>query len=127
MLNEVRLIGRLGKNPELRYTASEVAVAEFSLATSERFKAKDGETQERTEWHNIVVWKGLAETCHKFLTKGKLVFVGGKIKTRSYDDRDGNKRYITEIVADQVKFLDKVEDMAWFDDPPQSGEQDQRF
>jgi single-strand DNA-binding protein len=61
------------------------------------------------------------------LTKGKLVFVGGKIKTRSYDDRDGNKRYITEIIADQVKFLDKVEDQAWFDDPPQSGEQDQRF
>lgn len=127
MLNEVRLIGRLGKNPELRYTPSGDAVAEFSLATSERFKAKDGENQERTEWHNIVVWKGLAETCHKFLTKGKLVFVGGKIKTRSYDDREGNKRYITEIVADQVKFLDKVEDQAWLDDPPQSGEQDQRF
>jgi single-strand DNA-binding protein len=127
MLNEVRLIGRLGKNPELRYTPSGDAVGEISLATSERFKAKDGEAQERTEWHHIVAWKGLAETCHKFLTKGKLVFVAGKIKTRSYDDRDGNKRYITEIVADQVKFLDKVEDQAWFDDPPQSGEQDQRF
>jgi len=107
MLNKVQLIGNLGKDPELRHTASGTAVATFSLATSTKHKNKDGDFVEKTEWHNIVVWRQLAELCSQFLHKGRLVFIEGKIQTRSYDDRDGNKRYITEIIADNVKFLEK--------------------
>lgn len=104
-VNKVILVGNLGKDPELRYTPSGDAVATFSIATSERFKGRDGQQQERTEWHNIVAWRGLGETCGKYLHKGRQVYIEGKIQTRSYDDRDGNKRYITEIVAQTVQFL----------------------
>jgi single-strand DNA-binding protein len=104
-INKVILVGNLGKDPELRYTPSGAAVATFSLATSERYKDKSGEMQEKTEWHNIVAWRQLAEICGKYLHKGKQVYIEGKIQTRSYDDRDGNKRYITEIVADQMQML----------------------
>ncbi len=104
-VNKVILVGNLGKDPELRYTPSGAAVVNFSLATSERYKDKSGEMQEKTEWHNIVAWRQLAEICGKFLHKGKQVYIEGKITTRSYDDRDGNKRYITEIVADQMQML----------------------
>jgi len=90
MLNKVQLIGHLGKDPELRYTSSGIAVATFSLATSEKRK-KDGETITKTEWHNIVTWRSLAELCEKYLKKGRLVFIEGKIQTRSYDDRDNNR------------------------------------
>jgi len=107
-VNKVILVGNLGKDPDLRYTPSGAAVAGFSLATSEKFKDRDGQMQERTEWHNIVAWRQLAETCAKYLTKGKMVYLEGKIQTRNYADRDGNKRYITEIVADQMRFLDKA-------------------
>ncbi len=104
-VNKVILVGNLGKDPELRYTPSGAAVANFSLATSERYKDKSGEMQEKTEWHNIVVWRQLAEICGKYLHKGKQVYIEGRIQNRSYDDRDGNKRYITEIVADQMQML----------------------
>jgi len=104
-VNKVILVGRLGKDPELRYTPSGAAVATFSMATSERYTDRDGNRQEKTEWHNIVAWRQLAETCGKYLHKGKQVYIEGKIQTRSYDDRDGNKRYITEIVADQMQML----------------------
>lgn len=104
-VNKVILVGNLGKDPELRYTPSGDAVATFTLATSERFKGRDGQMQEKTEWHNIVVWRQLAEICGKFLHKGKQVYIEGKIQSRSYDDRDGNKRYITEIIADQMQML----------------------
>ena len=104
-VNKVILVGNLGKDPELRYTSSGTAVASFSLATSERFKDRSGEQQEKTEWHNIVVWRNLAEICGKYLHKGKQVYIEGRIQTRSYDDRDGNKKYITEIVADQMQML----------------------
>lgn len=104
-VNKVILVGNLGKDPELRYTPSGDAVATFTIATSERFKGRDGQLQEKTEWHNIVAWRQLAEICGKFLHKGKQVYIEGKIQTRSYDDRDGNKRYITEIVADQMQML----------------------
>ena len=104
-VNKVILVGRLGKDPELRYTPSGTAVATFSMATTENFKDRDGNRQEKTEWHNIVAWRQLAEICGKFLHKGKQVYIEGKIQTRSYDDRDGNKRYITEIVADQMQML----------------------
>ncbi|MDT8421891.1 MAG: single-stranded DNA-binding protein [Desulfuromonadales bacterium] len=104
-VNKVILVGNLGKDPELRYTPSGAAVATFSLATTERYKDRDGNRQEKTEWHNVVVWRQLAEICGKYLHKGKQVYIEGRIQTRSYDDRDGNKRYITEIVADQMQML----------------------
>ena len=109
-VNKVILVGNLGKDPELRYTPSGAAVATFSLATSERYKDRNGETQEKTEWHNIVAWRQLAEICGKYLHKGKQIYIEGRIQTRSYDDRDGNKRYITEIVADQMQMLGRAGD-----------------
>lgn len=109
-VNKVILVGNLGKDPELRYTASGTAVANFTLATSERFKDRNGEQQKRTEWHNIVAWAGLAEICGKYLKKGKQVYIEGRIQTRSYDDRDGNKRYVAEIVADQMQMLGRAGD-----------------
>lgn len=104
-VNKVILIGNLGKDPELRYTPGGTAVCTFSLATTEKFKNKQGEQQDRTEWHNIVTWSGLAEICGKYLEKGKSVYIEGRIQSRSYDDRDGNKRYVTEIVANDMKML----------------------
>ncbi|MDO3377427.1 single-stranded DNA-binding protein [Geoalkalibacter halelectricus] len=104
-INKVILVGNLGKDPELRYTPSGAPVATFSLATSERYKDRNGEQQEKTEWHNIVAWRQLAEICGKYLHKGKQVYIEGKIQTRKYQDRDGNDRYITEIVADQMQML----------------------
>ena len=105
MVNKAILVGNLGKDPELRYTQSGQAVCSFSIATSERYKDKQGEQQEKTEWHNIVAWGNLAEICGKYLEKGKTVYIEGKITNRSYDDRDGNKRYITEIVASEMKMI----------------------
>lgn len=104
-INKVILVGNLGKDPELRYTPSGAAVCTFSLATSDKFKNKAGESQENTEWHNIVAWKGLAEICGKYLHKGKQVYVEGKLQTRSYEDRNGNKRNVTEIVISQMQML----------------------
>ncbi len=109
-VNKVILVGNLGKDPDLRYTPSGAAVATFSIATTERYKDRDGNRQEKTEWHNIVAWRQLAEICGKFLHKGKQVYIEGKIQTRSYDDRDGNKKYITEIVADQMQMLGSKSD-----------------
>lgn len=102
-VNKVILVGNLGKDPELRYTPSGAAVATFSLATTNPFKDREGNRS--TEWHNVVAWRQLAEICGKYLHKGKQVYIEGRIQTRSYDDRDGNKRYITEIVADQMQML----------------------
>jgi single-strand DNA-binding protein len=110
MVNKVMLIGRLGKDPEMRYTAGGAPVANFSLATNESWKGQNGERQERTEWHNIVVWNKLAETCNQYLSKGKLVFIEGRIQTREWDDKDGNKRRTTEIVASDMKMLERKGD-----------------
>ena len=104
-VNKVILVGNLGKDPELRYTPSGTAVCTFSLATTDRFKNKQGEQQERTEWHNIVVWAGLAEICGKYLTKGKQIYIEGRIQTRDWEDKEGVKRYTTEIVASQMIML----------------------
>jgi len=105
-INKVILIGRLGSDPEVRYTPSGVAVANFSVATSEEWKDKDsGEKKERTEWHRIVAWRRLGEICGEYLSKGKQVYVEGRIQTRSWDDRDGNKKYTTEIIANDIQFL----------------------
>jgi single-strand DNA-binding protein len=106
-LNKVMLIGNLGKDPETRYTASGVAVATFTIATNESWKDQEGNLQERTEWHNIVAWRKLAEICGEWLKKGKRVYIEGRIQTRSYDDKNtGAKKYMTEIVADNMIMLD---------------------
>jgi len=104
-VNKVILIGNLGRDPELRYTPSGQAVANFTLATNERWRDKDGNNQDRTEWHNIVVWGRQAETAKEYLSKGRPVYIEGRLQTRSWDDKDGNKRYTTEIVAQRVQFL----------------------
>jgi len=105
-INKAILVGRLGADPEVRYTPSGVAVANFNIATSEEWKDKDtGEKKERTEWHRIVVWGKLGELCGEYLSKGRQVYIEGRIQTRSWDDRDGNKRYTTEIIANDVQFL----------------------
>jgi len=106
-LNKVMLIGNLGRDPEVRYTPSGVAVATFTIATNESWRDQDGNTQERTEWHNIVAWRKLAEICGEWLKKGKKVYIEGRLQTRSYDDKNtGTKRYMTEIVADNMIMLD---------------------
>ena len=104
-VNKAILIGNLGKDPELRYTPGGQAVASFSLATGEKWRDKDGNLQDRTEWHNIVVWGRQAETAKEYLSKGRSVYVEGRIQTRSWEDKDGNKRYTTEIVAQRLQFL----------------------
>ena len=104
-LNKVQLIGNLGRDPELKYTSAGVAVATFSIATSDSWKDQEGNTQERTEWHNIVAWRKLAEICGEWLKKGKRVYIEGKLQTRTYE-KDGVKKYMTEIVADQLIMLD---------------------
>lgn len=104
------MVGRLGKDPEVRHLENNNIVANFPLATSEVFRDKSGERVEQTEWHTIVVWRRLAEIAEKFLRKGSLVYVEGKIKTRSWEDKDGNKRYTTEIVADTFQMMDKASD-----------------
>ena len=110
MVNKVVLIGNAGKDPEVRYLDNDTAVASFSLATSESYKDKNGEWQTKTEWHNIVVWRNTAKYVESRLKKGMQVYVEGKITTRSWDDKDGNKRYTTEIVANTIKLLGKRED-----------------
>ena len=104
-VNKAILVGNLGSDPEMRYTPSGQGVCEFRVATNESWNDKNGQRQERTEWHRIVVWGKRAEVCSKYLSKGRSVYVEGRIQTRTYDDKDGNKRYITEIVAQDVQFL----------------------
>jgi single-strand DNA-binding protein len=105
-INKVIIVGNLGKDPEVSYVPSGAAVAKFSVATSETWKDKtSGEKKERTEWHRIVAWDKLGEICGKYLSKGRQVYVEGKLQSRSYDDKDGVKRYVTEIIAQDVQFL----------------------
>lgn len=104
-LNKVMLIGNLGKDPELRYTANGTAVASFSVATTDSWKNTEGVVQERTEWHNIIAWNKLAEVCGEWLKKGHKVYIEGNIRTRNYDDKDGKKKYVTEIYADNLIML----------------------
>jgi single-strand DNA-binding protein len=104
-INKVILVGNVGKDPEIRHLDSGIAVANFPLATSESYIAKNGDKVETTEWHNIVVWRGLADVAEKYVTKGRQLYIEGKIRTRSWDDKEGNKRYTTEIVADVLQLL----------------------
>lgn len=107
-INKAILVGNLGKDPEMRYTPNGVPVCSFPMATSETYKDRNtGERITQTEWHNIVIWRGMAETAEKYLKKGSQVFIEGKIKTRSWEDQQGQKRYTTEIVADVMQLLDR--------------------
>ena len=111
MINKVILVGRLGKDPEIKSIPSGQTVAKFTIATDERFTDKNGEKQERTEWHNIVAWAKLAEICGQFLRKGKLVYIEGRIRTDSWEDKETKqKRYRTEIVAENMQMLDRKGD-----------------
>jgi single-strand DNA-binding protein len=105
-VNKVILIGNLGKDPEIRYTQKGTAVANFTVATTESWGGGDGsEKQEKTEWHNIVAWARLAEICNQYLQKGRQVYIEGRIQTRKWDDKEGNTRYTTEIVAQNMQML----------------------
>lgn len=104
-INKVIILGNLGKDPELKYTNSGQAVCKFSIATSESWTGKDGQKQEKTEWHNITVWGKLAELCSKYLAKGRQAYVEGKLQTRSWEDQQGVKKYATDILAQTVQFL----------------------
>src|SRR5512136_737819 len=104
-VNKVILIGNLGADPELRYTPSGAAVANFNIATTERWKDKDGQPQERTEWHRIILWSRQAEIAKEYLRKGSSVYIEGRIQNRSYEDKDGIKRYVTEIIGQRMQLL----------------------
>ena len=104
-LNKVMLIGNLGKDPEVRAIPSGVKVANFSIATSENYTDKNGQKVDKTEWHNIVMWRGLAEIAEKYLRKGSQVFVEGRLQTRSWDDQSGQRKYMTEVVVDNLVML----------------------
>jgi single-strand DNA-binding protein len=106
-LNKVMIIGRLGKDPETRYTSDGTAVTNFSIATSEEWKDKSGEKKSKTEWHRIIAWRKLGEICGKYLSKGKLVYIEGKLQTRMWEDKDCKKQYMTEVVATNLEFLEK--------------------
>jgi single-strand DNA-binding protein len=112
MVNKVVLIGNAGQDPEVRHLDSGVSVANFNLATNETYKDKSGERVTQTEWHRIVLWRGLAEVAEKYVKKGELLYIEGRLRTRSWDDKDGIKRYTTEVYADAMKMLGKKSDQA---------------
>jgi single-strand DNA-binding protein len=109
-INKCILVGNVGNDPEVKHLESGTTVANFSLATSETYKTKEGEKVTNVEWHNVVCWKWVAEIVEKYVTKGQSLYLEGKIKTRSYDDKEGNKRYTTEIVADNLQMLGRKSD-----------------
>lgn len=119
-INKVILVGHLGKDPEVRHLEGGVAVASFPLATSETFN-KDGRKVEQTEWHNIVMWRGLADVAAKFLQKGKLVYIEGKLRTRSFEDKEGIKKYTTEVVAENFTMLGRKTDFENNDNTTRNG------
>jgi single-strand DNA-binding protein len=123
-INKVLLIGNLGRDPEMRYTQGGTAVAQLNIATTRTYTNKSNDRVEETEWHKVVVWGKQAESCSQYLAKGRQVYVEGRLQTRNYDDKDGNKKYVTEIVADVVQFLgSRVEREAGAGEPerPRSG------
>ena len=109
-LNKVMLIGNLGQDPEMTYTQGGTAKAQLSIATQEKWKDKGGEAKEKTEWHRVIVWGKLAEICGQYLSKGRQVFIEGRLQTRSWEDKDGNKRWTTEIVATGMQMLGAKKD-----------------
>ena len=124
-VNKVILIGNVGKDPETRYLDESTAITKFPMATSETYKNKSGERVSTTEWHNIVLWRGLAQVAEKYVKKGTQIYIEGRIKTRSYDDADGNKKYITEIVGDQMTLLGRKPEDGMGGGQSQSGGQAQ--
>lgn len=108
-VNKVIIVGNVGREVELRHTPSGVAVARFSVATNERWRDKDGNRQEHTEWHTVIAWGKLAEFCQQYVTKGRQVYVEGSLRTRTYDDNKGNRRYFTEIRAQTIQLLGRRE------------------
>ncbi len=106
-VNRVMLIGNLGKDPDVQYLEGNIAVAKFPLATTETYKDRAGKLISQTEWHTVVLWRGLAELAQKYLHRGSLIYVEGRLRTRSWDDREGNKKFATEIVGDNLIMLDK--------------------
>lgn len=109
-VNKVVLIGNLGKDPDMQFLEGNIAVAKFSLATTESYKDRSGKLISQTEWHTVVLWRGLAELAQKYLHRGSLIYVEGHLKTRSWDDKEGNKKFATEIVGDNLIMLDKRSD-----------------
>jgi len=110
-VNKVILLGHLGKDPEVRHLESGATVANFSIATTESYKDRNtGERREQTEWHNVVLWRGLAEVAEKYLKKGSQVYIEGKIRTRSWEDKEGNTRYTTEVVGNELTMLGRPSD-----------------
>jgi single-strand DNA-binding protein len=122
-VNKVILIGNLGQDPEVRYTQGGQAVAELRVATNEAWTDKQGQKQERTEWHRVVVWGKSAENCGKYLAKGRSVYVDGRLQTREWNDKEGNKRYTTEIVANDIQFLGGGGARAGGGEPPPLGDE----
>ena len=106
-VNRVMLIGNLGKDPDVQYLEGNIGVAKFSLATTETFKDRTGKLISQTEWHTVVLWRGLAELAQKYLHKGSLVYIEGRLRTRSWEDKEGNKKFATEVVGDNLIMLDK--------------------
>ena len=109
-VNRVMLIGNLGKDPDMQFLEGNIGVAKFSLATTETYKDRSGKLISQTEWHTVVLWRGLAELAQKYLHKGSLVYIEGRLKTRSWEDKEGNKKFATEIVGDNLIMLDKRND-----------------
>ena len=106
-VNRVMLIGNLGKDPDIQFLEGNIGVAKFPLATTETYKDRGGKTVSQTEWHTVVLWRGLAELAQKYLHKGSLVYIEGRLRTRSWEDKDGNKKFATEVVGDNLIMLDK--------------------
>lgn len=121
-VNKVILVGNVGKDPEIRYLEGGTAVCSFPLATSATYRNRDGERITSTEWHNIVLWRGLAEIAERYVKKGSQLFIEGRIRSRSWDDREGNKRYTTEIIADNMQMLGRRPDDTSSDTQATSGE-----
>ena len=109
-VNRVMLIGNLGKDPDMQFLEGNIGVAKFSLATTETYKDRSGKLISQTEWHTVVLWRGLAELAQKYLHKGSLVYIEGRLKTRSWEDKEGSKKFATEVVGDNLIMLDKRSD-----------------
>ncbi|MDR9414923.1 MAG: single-stranded DNA-binding protein [Gracilimonas sp.] len=124
-LNKAMIIGNLGQDPEVRYTQNNTAVATLSIATGERYKDSNGEWQERTEWHRVVAWGRTAEVCQQYLTKGSKVYIEGPIQTRSWEDKEGQKRYTTEVKALRMVMLDSPSNTGQGGGKPQQQNQNQ--
>lgn len=120
-VNRVVLLGNLGKKPEIQFLEGNISVAKFSLATTENFKDKTGKLVTQTEWHNVVLWRGLAEIAQKYLHKGSLVYIEGSLKTRSWEDEEGNKKMATDIVGDNLILLDRRADGTMPSRPTETG------